>query len=122
MDQLHALARQERNLVVWAGGPAAGHEAAARAFEQRYPGIPVAVTAGFSNVLDRKIEEQIQSGRIEADVLILQTVQDLVRWNNGGHRLRTETRYTREHAKPWLSQGVSRATWYRRERETPSSI
>jgi ABC-type Fe3+ transport system substrate-binding protein len=85
MDQLHALARQERNLVVWAGGPAAGHEAATRAFEQRYPGIPVAVTAGFSNVLDRKIEEQLVSRRIEADVVILQTVQDLVRWNNTGH-------------------------------------
>lgn len=49
-------------------------------------------------------------------------VNSVPRWNNGGHRLRTETRYTREHAKPWLSQGVSRATWYRRERETPNSI
>ncbi len=48
-------------------------------------------------------------------------VNGVPRWNNGGHRLRTETRYTRE-AKPWLSQGVSRATGYRRERETPNSI
>jgi len=85
MDQLHALARQEGNLVVWGGGPAAGHEAAARAFEQRYPGIPVTVTAGFSNMLDRKIDAQLQSGRIEADVVILQTVQDLVRWKHEGH-------------------------------------
>src|SRR6516162_9175607 len=63
MDQLHALARQDRNVVVCAGGPAAGYEAAAHAFEQRYPGIPVAVTAGFSNVLDRKIDEQLVSGQ-----------------------------------------------------------
>ena len=50
-------------------------------------------------------------------------VNGVARWNNGGHRVRTETRYTREHAKSWLSQGVSRATWwYRRERETPNSI
>ncbi len=36
------------------------------------------------------------------------------RWNNGGQRLRTKTV---EH-KPWESQRVSRATWYRHQRET----
>jgi ABC-type Fe3+ transport system substrate-binding protein len=87
VDQLHALAKEEKAVVVWAGGPVAGHESAARAFEQRFPGIAVSVTGGFSNILDRRIEEQMQAKKIETDLVILQTVQDLVRWNRLGQLL-----------------------------------
>ena len=84
VDRLYALAKEEKALVVWAAGPVAGHESAARAFEQRFPGIAVSVTGGFSNVLDRKIEEQMQAKKIETDLVILQTIQDLVRWDGLG--------------------------------------
>jgi len=49
-------------------------------------------------------------------------VNGVPRWTNG--RLR-DCRSTETGDAPWLSQGVSRATWYRRQRETreaPNSI
>ena len=34
LDELYQLAKQEKTLVMWAAGPSAGYERAARAFEQ----------------------------------------------------------------------------------------
>ena len=79
-DRLYEAAKNEKSVSIWAGGPTAGYEAAARAFEQKYPGIKVELTGGFSNVLNAKIEDQIKTGKVEADVVIFQTVQDLVNW------------------------------------------
>lgn len=84
VDDLYAAARTERSLALWAAGPTAGYEAAKRAFEQKYPGVTVSLTGGFSNVLNAKIEDQIKAGKIETDVVIFQTVQDLVNWNKRG--------------------------------------
>jgi ABC-type Fe3+ transport system substrate-binding protein len=84
VDQLYALAKEEKVLVLWAAGPAAGHESAARAFEQQFPGISVSLTGGFSNVLNARIEEQVRANKIETDVVILQTIQDFIRWNRRG--------------------------------------
>jgi ABC-type Fe3+ transport system substrate-binding protein len=83
-DQLHAGARAEQKLVLWAAGPTAAYERAARVFEQKFPGLAVALTGGFSNVLNAKIEEQIGGKKVETDVVIFQTVQDLVNWNRRG--------------------------------------
>jgi ABC-type Fe3+ transport system substrate-binding protein len=80
LDQLYALAKPEKSLVLSGAGPAASYEAVARAFEQKFPGIAVSLTDGFSNVLGARIEEQLQTSRVETDVVILHTIQDFVRW------------------------------------------
>jgi ABC-type Fe3+ transport system substrate-binding protein len=83
-DQLYSAAKAERSVAVWAAGPAGGYEAAAHAFEQRFPGIAVTLTAGFSNVLNTRMEEQFRAQKIETDVAILQTIQDFVAWKGRG--------------------------------------
>jgi len=83
-DELYAKAKAEKNLVLWGGGPAANYERAARAFEQKYPGITVSVEGGASNVFNRRIEEQIKNQKIETDLVVLQTIQDLVAWKKRG--------------------------------------
>ena len=87
-DELYAKAKTEKSLVLWGGGPAANYERAARAFEQQYPGITVSVEGGASNVLNGKIEEQIKAKKVETDLIILQTVQDLMNWSKRGLLLR----------------------------------
>lgn len=83
-DELYAKAKTDKTLVLWGGGPASNYERAARAFEKQYPGVTVSVEGGASNVFNRKIEEQIKANKIETDLIILQTVQDLVDWSKRG--------------------------------------
>ena len=85
--QLYPEAKAEGAIVLYAGGPTAPWDARARKFEARYPGIKMSVTGGFSNVLNKRIDAQIAAGRMEVDIAILQTVQDLVRWRAAGHLL-----------------------------------
>ncbi len=77
-------AKAEKTLLLWGAGPSAGYEAAVRAFEERFPGIAVSLTGGFSNVLNAKIEAQLAAKKLDADLLIFQTVQDFVGWNKRG--------------------------------------
>ena len=70
---LDELYQQEKTLVMWAAGPSAGYERAARAFEQRFPGITVSLKGGFSNVLNTQIEQQVSADKVETDVVVLQT-------------------------------------------------
>ena len=79
-DDIYAAAKSEGAFVLYVGGPTAPWEATARIFEQRYPGIKVAITGGFSNVLDKKIDQQIKDNKLEVDTAIFQTLQDFVRW------------------------------------------
>ena len=83
-DQLYAKAKQEKALVFYSGGPAQPYERMAKDFEQRYPGIAVAVTGGFSNVLDRKIDGQLAAKKLDVDMAFFQTVQDFVAWKKAG--------------------------------------
>jgi ABC-type Fe3+ transport system substrate-binding protein len=83
-DQLYAKAKDEKMLVLYSGGPAAPYERMAKAFAQRYPGITVAVTGGFSNVLDRQIDEQRAANKLRVDMAFFQTVQDFVAWKKAG--------------------------------------
>ena len=55
MDELYAKAKAEKSVVYYSGGPVAPYEAFARQFEQRFPGLKVSITGGFSNVLNEKI-------------------------------------------------------------------
>jgi hypothetical protein len=51
IDQLSEKARQEKSLVIYAGGPVTNYEPLAREFEAKFPGISVSISGGFSNVL-----------------------------------------------------------------------
>ena len=54
LDDLYAKAKGEGALVFYVGGPTAPWEAMAKKFNERYPGINVSISGGFSNVLDKK--------------------------------------------------------------------
>jgi ABC-type Fe3+ transport system substrate-binding protein len=83
-DQLYARAKDEKTLVLYGGGPAAPYERMAKDFGERYPGITVAVTGGFSNILDRKIDEQLAAKKLDVDMAFFQTAQDFVAWKKAG--------------------------------------
>ena len=87
LDQLYEKAKFEKTLVFYSGGPAAPHENRAKEFMQKYPGIAVSVTGGFSNVLNEGIERQIADRKLEVDMAFFQTVQDFVIWKTQGKLL-----------------------------------
>ncbi|HEY5216564.1 MAG TPA: extracellular solute-binding protein [Pseudolabrys sp.] len=84
MPELYEKAKLEKELVIYGGGPTSLYEVPARAFEQKYPGIKVTIHAGFSNVHDEKINQQLKTKTLDADLAILQTVADYIRWKNEG--------------------------------------
>jgi len=81
-DGCYASAKAEGALAFYVGGPTAPWEARAKAFEERYPGITISIGGGFSNVLDKKIDQQFAAGSLEVDAAILQTIADYVRWKS----------------------------------------
>jgi len=87
LDDIYAKAKSERAFAFYVGGPTAPWEAMAKVFEQRYPGIGISISGGFSNVLDKKIDQQIAGGKLEVDAAILQTIADFVRWKAEGRLL-----------------------------------
>jgi ABC-type Fe3+ transport system substrate-binding protein len=87
LDALYQKAKTEGNVIVYAGGPTAPWEAAAKDFSARYPGVSMSVTGGFSNVLDAKIDAQLKDGKLEVDLAVFQTLQDFVRWKQEGRLL-----------------------------------
>jgi len=84
MQELYEKAKLEKELVIYGGGPTSLYEVPAKAFEQKYPGIKVIIHAGFSNVHDAKINQQLESKTLDADLAILQTVQDYIFWKKRG--------------------------------------
>jgi ABC-type Fe3+ transport system substrate-binding protein len=80
LDDLYANAKAEGAFAFYVGGPTAPWEARAKVFEDRYPGIKITIGGGFSNVLDKKIDQQLAAGKLEVDAAILQTIADYVRW------------------------------------------
>jgi ABC-type Fe3+ transport system substrate-binding protein len=90
MDALYEKAKLEKELIIYGGGPASLYEGPARAFEQKYPGIKVTIHADFSNVLNEKINQQLKSKKLDADLAILQTAQDYIRWKKEGVLARFE--------------------------------
>jgi ABC-type Fe3+ transport system substrate-binding protein len=83
-DAVYNKAKSEGSLVLYAGGPTAPWDAAAKEFSARYPGVKLSITGGFSNVLDKKVDAQLASGKVEVDLAIFQTLQDFVRWKQQG--------------------------------------
>src|SRR5215813_10241605 len=80
VQDLYDKAKQEGALVLYGGGPTSLYEVPARAFEQKYPGIKVTIHSGFSNVHNERINQQLKAKKVDADLAILQTVQDYIRW------------------------------------------
>jgi ABC-type Fe3+ transport system substrate-binding protein len=87
LDELYAKAKAEKSLVIYAGGPVSNYEPLAREFESKFPGLTVSIEGGFSNVLNQKIEQQFKEGKLQADMVLLQTAQDFVRWKGQGKML-----------------------------------
>jgi ABC-type Fe3+ transport system substrate-binding protein len=83
-DAIYEKAKTEGALVLYTGGPTAPWEDAAKGFSERYPGVTVSITGGFSNVLDKKIDAQLAAGKLEVDAALFQTLQDFVRWKQQG--------------------------------------
>jgi len=88
IDQLYQKAKAEGAVVLWAAGPTAGYEQAAKSFEARFPGVAVSLTGGFSNVLNAKVVAQLEAKKVETDVTVFQTVQDFVAWDRRGWLMR----------------------------------
>jgi ABC-type Fe3+ transport system substrate-binding protein len=82
--ELHAAARKEGELTLYGGGPTAFYEPWIKQFEERFPGIKVKLVADFSNILAPIVDRQIAEGKLEADLTILQTLQDYDRWSRQG--------------------------------------
>ena len=87
LDELYAKAKDEKSLVIYAGGPVSNYEPLAREFERRFPGLSVSIEGGFSNVLNQKIEQQFADRKLIADMVLFQTAQDFVRWKGQGKML-----------------------------------
>jgi ABC-type Fe3+ transport system substrate-binding protein len=84
LDQLYEKAKQEKTLLLYGAGPTAPYERWTKEFTERFPGIEVVITGGFSNVLDTKINQQLKAGKMEVDIAFFQTVQDFVAWKKAG--------------------------------------
>jgi len=87
LDQLYDKAKQDGALAFYAGGPTAPWEMRTKAFSEVYPGIKISIGGGFSNVLDKKIDQQIAANKLEVDAAILQTIADFTRWKSEGRLL-----------------------------------
>jgi ABC-type Fe3+ transport system substrate-binding protein len=84
MDELYEKAKQEKTLAFYGAGPTGSHDRWIRDFQQKYPGVTISFTGGLSNGLNRRIEEQLASGRMETDLAIFQTIQDFAKWKQRG--------------------------------------
>jgi ABC-type Fe3+ transport system substrate-binding protein len=80
LDALYDKAKPEKALVLFAAGPVEPHERFAREFQQRFPGLTVSVTGGFSNVLNDTINRQLRDNAVAVDMAFFQTVQDFIGW------------------------------------------
>jgi ABC-type Fe3+ transport system substrate-binding protein len=87
LAELYDRAKAEKEVVFYSGGPAAPHENRAKRFMERFPGINVKVTGGFSNVLNAQIEQQMAEHKLAVDMAFFQTVQDFVKWKREGKLL-----------------------------------
>jgi ABC-type Fe3+ transport system substrate-binding protein len=84
IDELYRLAKEEGTLNLYGGGPAALYTADAKLFEEKFPGVKVVIRGDFSNRLTGLIDSQVKAERLEADIALLQTIQDFVRWKKEG--------------------------------------
>jgi ABC-type Fe3+ transport system substrate-binding protein len=84
LDDLYAKAKGEGALSIYGGGPARLYEGWVKEYEARFPGIKVTVTGGYAGTLAPAIDKQLAQGKLEADFVTFQAVQEFVRWKREG--------------------------------------
>lgn len=73
------------NLVVYAGGDKPGQADYLRdAFVKKFPKIKANVIVDFSKNHDARVDNQVAEGKVVADVVHLQTLDDFPRWKREG--------------------------------------
>jgi ABC-type Fe3+ transport system substrate-binding protein len=87
IDELYRLAKVEKTVALYGAGPTGSHDRWVKEFEQQFPGVTVTFTGGLSTALNKKIETQFASQKVETDLAILQTIQDFARWKKTGAML-----------------------------------
>jgi len=83
LDALYAQAAVEGEVSAYLQGPSQVYAEFVREFEATYPKVKVRITPGRYDLMP-KIDAQIAAGRMDADLAILQTTQDYVRWRRQG--------------------------------------
>ena len=81
---LYEKAKLEKTVSLYGAGPSDPFKRWIEDFQKKYPGVTVDFTGGLSNLLDKKIDQQLADKAMEADVGIFQTIQDFVRWKKAG--------------------------------------
>jgi ABC-type Fe3+ transport system substrate-binding protein len=83
LDALYERAAAEGEVSAYLQGPPQVYAGFVNAFEAKYPKIKVRITAGRYDLMP-KIDAQLAAGTMDADLAILQTTQDYVRWKRQG--------------------------------------
>jgi ABC-type Fe3+ transport system substrate-binding protein len=83
LEALYRNAAKEGEVSAYLQGPPQVYAGLVREFEAKYPKVKVRVTPGRYDLMP-KIDQQIAAGKLDADLAILQTTQDFVRWKRGG--------------------------------------
>jgi ABC-type Fe3+ transport system substrate-binding protein len=91
--QLRALYQQALaqggELTVYMGGDKPGQwDSISQAFAKQFPGMKLHLVTDLSKYQDARIDNQLASHDLVADVAILQTTQDFTRWKQEGQLLR----------------------------------
>ncbi len=81
-DALYAKAAAEGEVSIYLQGPPQVYAGFVKEFEAKYPKVKVRITSGRYDLMP-KIDTQIAAGKMDADLAILQTTQDYVRWKRG---------------------------------------
>ena len=89
LDEIHKAALTEGGkLIVYSGGDVPNAQAGLeKAFMERFPGMSIRIFTDLSKYPDARIDLQLQRGRLEADVAVLQTLHDFDRWKEEGQLL-----------------------------------
>jgi ABC-type Fe3+ transport system substrate-binding protein len=83
LDALYGRAAAEAEVSAYLQGPPQVYADLVHQFEARYPKIKVRITPGRYDLMP-KIDAQLAAGKLDADLAILQTTQDFVRWKRQG--------------------------------------
>jgi ABC-type Fe3+ transport system substrate-binding protein len=83
LDALYEQAATEGEVSAYLQGPPQVYAGLVQAFEAKYPKVKVRITSGRYDLMP-KIDAQMVAGKMEADLAILQTTQDYVRWKRQG--------------------------------------
>src|SRR4051812_6526066 len=83
LDALYERAAAEGEVSAYLQGPPQVYAGFVKAFEAKYPKVKVRITPGRYDLMP-KIDAQIAGATMDADLAILQTTQDYVRWKRQG--------------------------------------